>query len=85
MKLKRKFTRPESFVGQVGAHMRYATGRTKREATKRIRHLFAMDGIQTSNALEDHLVVCRATVHSALAKAKVLRPRKRPEPELVDA
>lgn len=57
MKLKRKFSLPNMFVGTVNGQSLEAPGRTKREATKRLRKMFNRQGIATSTALLDHLLV----------------------------
>ena len=60
MKLKRKFSTANKFIGTAHGKTITATGRTKREATKRLRLLFAAQGVPTSSALLDHLVVSAA-------------------------
>ena len=43
MKTKRKYTMDQQFVGTVGAKSIMAGGRTKREAEKRLRRMFASE------------------------------------------
>ncbi len=96
MKLKRKFGTGNLYVGVVGGHSRMAEGRTKREATKRLRAMFHQAGISTTDSLVDHLVVClpvppdfeRESVTVARAAGKPIRirsPRRVAHPEPIDA
>ena len=47
MKLKRKYSCDTLYVGTVGSTALYGTGRTKREANKRLRRAFLAMGIPT--------------------------------------
>ncbi len=95
MKLKRKFGAGNLYVGVVGGHSRMAEGRTKREATKRLRTMFHQVGISTTDTLVDHLTVClpvppgfeRESVTAARMTGKPIKiraPHRAVEAEFID-
>ena len=58
IKYARKFSGENTYTGQVLGHVIQTTGRTKREAVKRLRLLFANAGIRTQpTPFEDLLEV----------------------------
>lgn len=61
-KMKRKFTSPSKYFGQVRDTRILAEGRTKREAVKRLRIAFSNQGIQTIPDGQTDLL----TVHHAV-------------------
>jgi hypothetical protein len=57
-KMKRKYTSPHTYTGAVDSRQATAKGRTKREATKRLRRSFAEQGVHTQpDAMTDLLAV----------------------------
>ncbi len=57
-KLKRKYCRDNNYQGRVGDKVIIQGGRTRREATKRLRIAFSRWGVQTQpNAITDLLEV----------------------------